>query len=315
MISLLGKPISLNSLYTLSLFVCLVVFSILIARRKFRLATKYSSLELKKYKKALELMNTNTAMSVALGIKNDKTSRKVAQLRKFIFFDYNERHMKEVSNQLRILNKKDEEGLPVTSDDIYIKSCIYSGIYITVIVIASLFNLIFLLGLLFKKVVENIPYAMLNGEVKKLIKDIDVQMPQFISLFYYKFRKQESVFDLQPLLDDFSPMANESMIRLLNLLKTSIKDMGDEQALGYITVLYGESSYVRQFTSCAMALCKYQDNAIVQLNNLYEELKKMRIRRFNNERIRRESIRNRVYQLVIIPIMINSLLLILGMIS
>ena len=173
--------------------------------------------------------------------------------------------------------KGTKKGRPMLPEDYYVEACfLQSELIVVAVLLGVIFNPAMFLLIMGVPLVPEFIRKSLKKATKREILQINEQFPTFVSMFYYRFRNEDTTLNMESLIDDFLPIANKAMLKLLVKFRTDLQGLGDVLALNQLTFRYLESDYVSRFTSVAEGIYRKQSNAYIMLNNLYLELQKIR---------------------------------------
>lgn len=183
-------------------------------------------------------------------------------------------------------NDKHVRGRAMLPEDYYVQACIIQVAIIAVMIFLAFgVNFTCILGIAFTPFVPEIILRSLKKEMKQELIEIQAQFPTFVSMFYYRFRDKNTPLIMESLVDDFLPIANRAMVRLLVKFRTDLNGLGDLPALEQLTYRYIDCEYVTRFTGIAEGLYRRQDNAYSTLDFFHIELQAAREKNYREQDI------------------------------
>ena len=283
MINVFGLVLSKEQITIIAIIATAILYALLWYNVWADSISKYTIFEKAKINKSLTRMTKDRKLSQT-AVKRRRNAEKYANwFRKMKVFPFTKAREEEINELIFNMEITSEDGVPKTANEYYVQSCIFAiSALLTSLFLALLWSPC-IMGLVAVPFVYGIPYSMLRKQHMENIRQIEVQMPKFISMFYYRFRDETQLLRLDALIADFLPLANVPMRRLLMQLNTDLSAMSDIEALEKLIERYPESRYVHSFCTVAIGVWKKQQNAYLQLYNLYSELKLIRRVSFHNQ--------------------------------
>lgn len=285
MVNVFGIMLSKTQITIFAVVVTAILYALLWYEVWADSITKFTVFEKSKINKSLARMTKDRKMSQKAAKRRRDSEKYANWFKKMKIFPFTQSREAEINELIFNMEIKSEDGVMKTANEYYVQSCIYAISTFVAVLFLSLIYSPCIMGLIAVPFAYGRPYAVLRKQHTDNIKQIEEQMPKFISMFYYRFRDQNQILMLDVLIADFLPLANPAMRRLLMQLNTDLTAMSDIEALEKLTERYPESRYVHNFSTVAIGVWKKQQNAYLQLYNLYNELKLIRRVSFHNQQV------------------------------
>lgn len=279
--TILGFYISTQQLGTLCVIVSLILGIILIKDSVLSEITLFTPLELNKVNKVTSKLNVKRETNLMVARKSNRVKMFTEIFQKVKVFPFNDGTRDEYIDLIDRLNLHDENGYKRVPEEFYVQSCFNVLGVIGASAFLFLFSKMSGVGIcnalgLFILVLIPMAFKRPMDKLRKLkkinLKAIDVDMIEFISMFYYRFSNQSRDFDLSDLIDSFLPLANTDMHRMLVRFQLDINGLGDASALDILHRKYGDSTYVTAFCNTALGILEKHPNAYIQLDGLFDRL-------------------------------------------
>ena len=279
--SIFGFYLSTQQLGIICVVMALILGVILIKDSILDEITLFTPMELNKVNKVTSKFNVKRETSLMVARKSNRIRTFSEFFKKTKIFPFNDGTRDEYIDLIDRLNLHDDNGYKRVPEEFYVQSCLNVVGVICLSLGIFLFSKITGVGLLsgvalFTLVVIPIVYKQPLDKLRKLKREnlmqIDKDMIEFISMFYYRFSNQSREFDLSDLIDSFLPLANSDMHRMLVRFQLDINGLGDANAINILHRKYGDSSYVTSFCNIALGILEKHPNAYIQLDGLFDRL-------------------------------------------
>lgn len=243
--------------------------------------TTFTSSEMKKVNQVVSKMNYQRERKFETSSRNRKLINRSKFFIKLKVFSFSDEIKEEYRELIDRLGETDESGNRRIPESYYLESCynvlLLIGISIAFSVLGkamnfSLLNLVSLGALAVIPYGYRMPINSLRKKKRQTVKLIDIDMIEFINMFYYRFSDENIELRLDDLIDSFIPLANDEMRRLLRRFELDTRQLGDVSALRILQKKYGDSKYIASFCTVALGVLQKQPNAYVQLSNLFDRL-------------------------------------------
>lgn len=243
--------------------------------------TSFTPFELSKVNRVTSKFNSRRETSLAVAQKGNRVKKLSEVFLKIRIFPFGEGTRDEYVDLIDRLNLQDDNGYKRVPEEFYVQSCLNVFGVIGGAIVLVLFSRISGYGVLEGigfctlvtiPLVFKLPLEKLRSLKKNNLIEIDKDMPEFISMFYYRFSNQSINFDLSDLIDSFLPLANSDTHRMLVRFQLDINGLGDASAIEILNKKYGDSTYVTSFCNIALGILEKRPNAYVQLEGLFERL-------------------------------------------
>lgn len=209
--------------------------------------------------KAMETRNRINKNSRDNQRKKDRMIHLSAEIfREMKIFPYSQGYVEEVNKMMTALDMR-VNGKPMTVDHLFVKQCLLSfsslGVAVMVVVAMSIafgsFMSIGFLAVLSAPVLFKIPLLMLRSDFKEEQLSAMSQWLEFYNMYYSQYIQKENSVLLIDVVDNFLPLANPQLGKLLKRFRTDLDNGGDEYALDRLKNRYQDNVRVHKFVSVA----------------------------------------------------------------
>lgn len=303
-----GFYVSTQQLGITCIILALVLAVLLIKDSILDEITLFTPVELRKVNKAMNKFNSQREVNVVVSEKSKKVKLFSELFKKLKIFPFSDDVRDEYIELIARLDVKDKNGYRKVPEEFYVQSCFnvislvvgcLGCFWLAKISGETLLNLISLIALIMIPVVYRMPLTTLRKDKKKNIVEIDKDMIEFISMFYYRFSNEKIEFDLDDLIDSFLPLANKDMYRMLVRFQLDIRGLGDANALNILHRKYGDSAFVPTFCNVALGVLEKRPNAYIQLSGLFDRLESMNRLRYKKECEKKHAKKKNAYKIIL----------------
>lgn len=228
-------------------------------------------------KVATEKIDTGSALSRA---KARKRADLLADIcRETRIFPRDEGYDAEVGKMLAALELR-KNGAPVTINDIYLLQCIccVAAIPVSLLFVVAMsiglgtFTPIGFLGVLAAPLLYYAPLKNLQQNFVDEQLDAMSQWLEFYNMYYSQFSQTENNALLIDIIDNFLPLANPQLAKLLKRFRTDIDVGGDEYALDKLKDRYPDNVKIHKFVSAAKMRLGGDASSIDMLRSVQDDL-------------------------------------------
>ena len=188
-------------------------------------------------------------------------------------------YVSEVDKMLAALELK-ENGSPVTCNDIYLKQCLFGIATVPValmFVLASSisfgsFQPAWFVTVLLAPVLFQIPLWQLRQEFMEEQLSAMSQWLEFYNMYYSQFSQREANALMIDVVDNFLPLANPALSKMLKRFRTDLEIGGEEYALDRLKNRYVDNIKIHKFVSAAKMRLGGDESAIDMLRSVQDDL-------------------------------------------
>lgn len=228
----------------------------------------------------LELTRRIDKTTTAQQEKNQRIKAIVADIFKDIkIFPYSDDYQREVNQMLVALDKKDQFGKHLTVDDIFVQQCLWSfssigiGFLLTLAMSISFggFTAAGMLAVLTAPFLFHVPLMNLRSEFKESQLIAMSQWLEFYNMYYTQFMMKDSTAQLPDVIDNFLPLANTELTKILSIFKNDLTTHEVEVALDKLKKRYPSNTRIHKFVSVAKMRQANDEGAFDMMKSVQED--------------------------------------------
>ena len=285
-INIFGKGFYINTdqINTACTIILVIGWIITFAYYNSKTSTAFSRREMKRISKSIRYIRQSQLDEMANNKESYRLDKLIRRYKRLFPIMFSKTLKDEISIGLQKSEFKTENEVELQVNRYLVNGCnaifyiLIVGMLIGVFIHPVGFSFIFIV-----LCVPSIIRKIVEGRRKRLYYEIEEQMTEFVSTFYYKYRHNDSPFELRDFISDFEKRANDSFKKVLSKLRGDLDATNFNMAIDSLNSTFINNVNMSKFCSVCRSLNDKQDNASDILESWYDELKKQRDKKYEME--------------------------------